>query len=81
MRAGRLRGRGTDTDAVIERRLAEAARELEAARWFDYAVVNDDLEQAIGHTLEIVTGERVGRGAALADRFAPGAALEGIGRG
>ena len=74
----RLRGRGTDADAVIERRLAEATRELEAARWFDYAVVNDDLEQAIGSTLEIVAAERAGRGAALRDRFAPGAALERI---
>ncbi len=77
----RLRGRGTDTDAVIERRLAVATRELEAARWFDYAVVNDDLEQAIGSTLEIVAAERAGRGAALTDRYAPGAALERIGRG
>ncbi len=74
----RLRGRGSDADAEIERRLTAAARELEAARWFDYAVVNDDLEQAIEDTLEIVAAERTGCGSALADRFAPDAALKRI---
>ncbi len=74
----RLRGRGTDADAEIERRLAVASRELEAASWFDHAVVNDDLEQAIDDTVEIIAAERAGRGAALADRFDPGPVLKRI---
>ncbi len=45
--AARLRGRGTDAEAVIARRL-EAARD-EIAHWpeFDHAVVNTDLPAAI----------------------------------
>jgi guanylate kinase len=56
----RLRGRGTDSDDAIDRRLAMADRELEAIRFFDYAVVNDDLEKAIETVLEIIAVERSG---------------------
>ena len=56
----RLRGRGTDGDEAVDRRLAMADRELEAVRFFDYAVVNDDLEQAVAEVLEIVSAERSG---------------------
>jgi len=42
----RLRGRGTDSDAVIERRLADARIQLSACGEFDYLVVNDHLESA-----------------------------------
>jgi guanylate kinase len=61
----RLRGRGTDSDEAIDRRLAVADRELEAIRFFDYAVVNDELEQAIAAVLEIVAAERSGSPEAL----------------
>ncbi len=54
----RLRGRGTDGDAAVDRRLAMADRELEAIRFFDYAVVNDDLDTAVGQVLDIVAAER-----------------------
>lgn len=43
----RLRRRGTETEASIARRLGVARRELEAARTFDYLVVNDTLEAAV----------------------------------
>jgi len=62
----RLRGRGTDGDEAIDRRLGVADRELEAIRFFDYAVVNDDLERAIGAVLEIVAAERDGSPNAIA---------------
>lgn len=42
----RLTSRGTETPASLERRMATAAEELAQARWFDFWVVNDDLEQA-----------------------------------
>ncbi len=42
----RLRNRGTDEDATIARRLANAKAELANAHWFDYIIVNDNLEQA-----------------------------------
>ena len=42
----RLRNRGTDDDATIARRMANAKGELKNAHWFDYIIVNDDLDQA-----------------------------------
>jgi len=44
----RLRGRGTDSEEVIQNRLAVGVQELEAAREYDYRVVNDILERAAG---------------------------------
>jgi guanylate kinase len=61
----RLRGRGTDSEAAIDRRLGVADRELEAIRFFDYAVVNDDLEETIEAVLGIIAAERDGSPAAL----------------
>ena len=42
----RLRGRGLDDEATIERRLNNARREILEARWYDALVVNDDLDAA-----------------------------------
>ncbi|EPR41450.1 Guanylate kinase [Desulfovibrio sp. X2] len=42
----RLRGRGTDDEATIAKRMRNAAGELAAADMFDYWIVNDDLEKA-----------------------------------
>jgi len=52
----RLRARGTDSDAVIARRLADAAADMSHCREFDYAVVNDRFEQAVADLLAIVDG-------------------------
>ena len=43
----RIRGRGTDAEAAIEKRLARARQELEAKGEFDAVVINDDLDQAL----------------------------------
>ncbi|MGP0065804.1 MAG: guanylate kinase [Isosphaeraceae bacterium] len=43
----RLRARGTDDEATIERRLAAARRELEMAPQYDVQVTNDDLDRAV----------------------------------
>jgi guanylate kinase len=67
----RLRGRSTDGEEVIARRLA-AAR-LEVARGlgsYDYVVVNDELERALARLEAIAAHER----AALAGRVDPAAA-------
>ena len=61
----RLRGRGTDEDAVIQRRMALVDRELAAAKIFDYAVINDDLEQAVTDVLDVITAVREGRAAEI----------------
>ena len=44
--AHRLRTRGTDDEASITRRLANAEQEIRQAHWFDAWIVNDDLDQA-----------------------------------
>ncbi len=42
----RLRGRGSETDESIQKRLFNAGFELREAHWFDYWIVNDDIERA-----------------------------------
>ena len=42
----RLRGRGTDGEASIARRLSNAVAEIRQAHWFDMWIVNDDLDRA-----------------------------------
>lgn len=42
----RLTGRGTDSEDSIAKRLANAQGEIAEAGFFDYWIVNDDLEQA-----------------------------------
>lgn len=58
----RLRGRSTDTEDVIQRRLA-AAR-LEVARGlggYDFVLINDELERALASLEAIVRAERARR--------------------
>lgn len=42
----RLRGRGTDDEETIARRISNAAREIAEAPWFDFILENDDLDRA-----------------------------------
>ena len=50
----RLEGRGTDSPEVINDRIARAEFELSFADKFDYAVVNDDLQQAQAEALALI---------------------------
>ena len=50
----RLRGRGTESEENIQRRLQEARRELALAGRYRYQVVNDNVERAVGEILEIL---------------------------
>ena len=52
----RLRGRGTDAEEVIRRRLDDAAADMTHWREFDYVVVNDDFDEALQALQEIVEG-------------------------
>lgn len=54
---GRLRGRGTDSDAVIHRRLHRAKEELSMSAEFDHCIVNDDLETALKQLELIIFGK------------------------
>ena len=53
----RLRGRGTDSDEVIARRLRDSLADLSHWGEFDYIVVNDDFDRATGELEAIVTGQ------------------------
>ncbi len=50
----RLRGRGTDTDGEIERRLEIAEQEMKLQDRFDYVVLNEDVQQCLAELQVIV---------------------------
>jgi guanylate kinase len=52
----RLRGRATDSDEVIRRRLSEARADMSHWSEFDYVVINDDLGQAQTALRSILAG-------------------------
>lgn len=54
----RLSGRGTEDADVIKRRLEQAVCEIRRACEYDYIVVNDDLETAVGEIAGIIKAER-----------------------
>lgn len=54
----RLESRSSDPRDVIERRIAGAAEEIREARWYDYIVVNDRLEEAQEGLAAIVSAAR-----------------------
>ncbi len=55
----RLRGRASDSDEVIERRLRNSRVEIEHAHEFDYIIVNDRFEDALADLKAIVDAERL----------------------
>jgi guanylate kinase len=56
----RLTARGTEQGRALDRRLAEARRELAEAPRFDHVVVNGTVEDAVGEVLAIIDGQRKG---------------------
>ena len=55
----RLRGRGTETEEKIRKRLEQAKSEIKRAGEFEYIVTNDDLEKAARDILAIITAEKL----------------------
>lgn len=55
--SARLRGRATDSEEVIDKRLSFACSELALAHRYDYIVVNDDLDEATEKTASILRAE------------------------
>jgi guanylate kinase len=53
----RLRGRGQDSDEIIARRMLDAISEMGHFEEFDYVVVNDDFDAALGDLQCILRGE------------------------
>ena len=54
----RLRTRAQDSEAVIRRRMAEAAKEISHWEEYDYVVVNFDVQNALGELRTILAAER-----------------------
>ena len=57
----RLRSRGQDSEAVVRRRLDDAAREIRKYDRYDYVLVNEEVEPAVETLKSIVRAERVRR--------------------
>lgn len=55
----RLRGRGTETDEVIRKRLSAAIGELEKAGEYDYVVVNGPIEECVEDVCAIMKAENI----------------------
>lgn len=58
--AERLRGRGTDSEASIAKRLANAPGEIALAGEYDHQIVNEDLDRAVADLADILTTNRCG---------------------
>jgi guanylate kinase len=50
----RLRGRGTEDEPALQRRLANARRELARAGEYKYRLVSDQLEATVARLREII---------------------------
>jgi len=67
----RLESRGTESSESLDRRFRKAAVEIEHYPFFDYLVVNDDLQRALGELMGVIRAERSKRSvrAPLAERL------------
>jgi len=64
----RLRTRSLDAEAVIQRRLVTASREIENYEKYDYILVNDDLDESVDALKSILLAERRRRSGAQGQR-------------
>lgn len=55
----RLRGRGQDSEEVIQSRMQEAQSECSHYQEFDYIIINDDFDQALVDLTTIVNNQRL----------------------
>ncbi len=53
----RLKKRGTEEENKIKERIQRAKEEIKFASWFDYVIVNDDLEKAKDNLFSIIKAE------------------------
>ncbi len=54
----RLRGRGTEQEEQIQKRLSCAIDEINAMSCYDYVIINDDIDKAVNDIVAIVTTQR-----------------------
>ncbi len=55
----RLKGRGQDDTAVIERRMRDAVKEMSHYSEYDYLVINDEFQLACDELIAIIKGNRL----------------------
>lgn len=55
----RLQRRNSDDEIEIERRLAEAQKEISKSNKYDYVIVNDDLDKSVEEIKSILNKERI----------------------
>ncbi|CAH1207262.1 Guanylate kinase [Paenibacillus plantiphilus] len=67
----RITGRGTEAADVIDNRMSVAVEEMNLIRYYDYAVVNDEIDAACHRIQCIITAERCRK-----DRFLAGLAAK-----
>lgn len=53
----RLRKRGTESEEIIEARIEKANREFKLAKYYDYIVVNDEVNNAADRIMAIIRAE------------------------
>lgn len=57
----RLNKRGTESEDVIEKRIAQAISEIKLANKYNYIMVNGELEKAIADLISIINAEKMTR--------------------
>lgn len=55
----RLHKRGTESDEIIEKRIAQSSREIALASKYDYIIINDALEDAVDDFFSVVRAEQL----------------------
>ena len=70
----RIRGRDTETEEVLQKRLAAAIDEIEAGKCYKYVVTNDEVDGAVESVCAILAAERrlVARNGELFDEIEKG---------
>ena len=57
----RLRMRGTEDEVLINQRLKRADYEMSRSQFYDYTVINDDLDETVAKILKIIENRRTGK--------------------
>lgn len=55
----RLRGRGTDSEEVIQKRMADAKNTISHYKEYDFIVINDDVDTAFEEICAIIDSKRI----------------------
>lgn len=55
----RLKGRATETEEVINKRLARAIEESEGIEEYEYLIINDDLETCVSNMHEVIQNAKL----------------------